>query len=140
MILSRQRSISITLTILCLLALFLASCGGSTQKAQPVTRPSSTPEQGQQILAKTGAILKSARPLQGLFDLTFSGQTVNGPLNTEVWNAAPAKNRTEVRRSTLSQIPTGTVTDGKKLWQYDPAKNIVYSGSVSPPVRVGTPC
>ncbi len=135
MILSRQRNMSITLTILCLLALFLASCGGSTQKAQtaPAATPSPAPQQGQQILAKTGTMLNSAKTLQGLFDLTFSGQTVNGTLNTQVWNAAPAKSRTEVRKSTLSQVPSGTVTvtDGKKLWQYNPAKNVVYSGPVS---------
>jgi outer membrane lipoprotein-sorting protein len=134
MILSRQRSISISTTILCLFALFLASCGGNAQQAQsaPTATPSPAPQQGQQILAKTGAILNSARTLQGLFDLTFSGQTVNGTLNSQVWNAAPAKSRTEVRKSTLSQVASGTVTvtDGKKVWQYDPAKNVVYSGPV----------
>ncbi len=135
MTLLRQRNMSIIITLLCLLALFLAACGGNAQKAQstPTATPSPTPQQGQQILMKTGAILNSARTLQGLFDLTFSGQTVNGTLNSQVWNAAPAKSRTEVRKSTLSQIASGTVTvtDGKKVWQYDPAKNVVYSGPVS---------
>ncbi len=135
MILFRQRNMSITITLLCLLALFLVACGGSSQKAQstPTATPSPAPQQGQQILTKTGAILNSARTLQGLFDLTFSGQTVNGTLNSQVWNAAPAKSRTEVRKSTLSQVASGTVTvtDGKKVWQYDPAKNVVYSGPAS---------
>jgi outer membrane lipoprotein-sorting protein len=134
MTLFRQRNMFITLTLLCLFGLFLASCGGNAQQAQsaPTATPSPAPQQGQQILTKTGAILNSARTLQGLFDLTFSGQTVNGTLNSQVWNAAPAKSRTEVRKSTLSQVASGTVTvtDGKKVWQYDPAKNIVYSGSV----------
>ena len=135
MILFRQRNMSITITLLCLFAFFLASCGGAPQQAQsvPTATPSPAPQQGQQILTKTGGILNSARTLQGLFDLTFSGQTVNGTLNTQVWNAAPAKSRTEVRKSTLSQVASGmvTVTDGKKLWQYNPAKNVVYSGPVS---------
>ncbi|MDQ2886507.1 MAG: hypothetical protein M3Y39_10505 [Chloroflexota bacterium] len=135
MILFRQRNMSITITLLCLFALVLAACGGGAQQAQsaPTATPSPAPQQGQQILTKTGAILNSARTLQGLFDLTFSGQTVNGTLNSQVWNAAPAKSRTEVRKSTLSQVASGTVTvtDGKKVWQYDPAKNVVYSGPVA---------
>jgi outer membrane lipoprotein-sorting protein len=134
MTLLRQRNVSIIIPFLCLFALVLASCGGNAQQARsaPTATPSPAPLQGQQILTKTGAILNSARTLQGLFDLTFSGQTVNGTLNSQVWNAAPAKSRTEVRKSTLSQVASGTVTvtDGKKVWQYDPAKNVVYSGPV----------
>jgi outer membrane lipoprotein-sorting protein len=138
MILSRWRSIPIMFMSLFLALLLLAACGADTQKAQipptPLPSPSPTPTQGQQILARTANALNSAKTLQGLFNLTITGQAINGTLNTEVWNANPSKNRTEIRQSTLSQVPSGTVTvtDGKKMWQYDPVKNVVYSGPVQP--------
>jgi len=134
MTLSRWRSLSITLATLCLVLLLLVACGGNTQKAQtaprPTPSPSPTPTQGQQILALTAHTLNSAKTLRGIFNLTITGQTINGTLKTEIWNVAPAKNRTEVHQSTISQVPSGTVTvtDGKTIWQYNPVKNVVYSG------------
>ncbi len=132
MILSRWRNRTLALVALSLSLLFLAACEGSTQKAQssPTPTPSPTLAQGQQLLTKTSSTLNSAKTLQGVLNLTVHGQSQNGTLNTTVWNAAPAKNRTEVHQSTLSQLPVGTVTvtDGKKLWQYNPTKNVVYTG------------
>ncbi|MBV9709939.1 MAG: hypothetical protein JO011_03355 [Ktedonobacteraceae bacterium] len=133
---SRWRMIAPILIALCLSLLSLAACEGGAQKAQssPTPTPSPTLATGQQLLGKTSSALNSAKTLQGMLNLTVHSQSQNGTLTTSVWNAAPAKNRTEVHRSSLSQLPSGTVTvtDGKKLWQYNPAKNIVYSGPVQP--------
>lgn len=117
------------LLILSLSLLVLAACEGNTRSSPP---PTPTLASGQQLLTKTSNMLNSAKTLKGVFSLTVQGQSQNGTVSTSVWNAAPAKSRTEVHRSTLSQLPSGTVTvsDGKKLWQYDPTKNVVYSGPV----------
>lgn len=130
MTLFRWRNRALALVALSLSLVFLAACAGNTQNAQSSPTPSPTIAQGQQLLTQTGNALTSARTLQGTLNLTVRGQSLNGTLNTSVWNATPSKNRTEVHQSTLSQSPAGsiTVTDGKKLWQYNPAKNIVYSG------------
>ncbi|HEY5002836.1 MAG TPA: hypothetical protein VII61_06775 [Ktedonobacteraceae bacterium] len=132
MALFRWRNRTLILVALSLSLLFLAACESGTQKAQstPTPTPSPTLTQGQQMLAKANSMLTSAKTLQGMLNLKVSGQTLNGTLNTNVWSIAPDKNRTEVRQSTLSQSPVGTVTvtDGKTLWQYNPVKNIVYSG------------
>src|SRR5450631_412424 len=132
MALFRWRNRTLILVALSLSLLFLAACESGTQKAQssPTPTPSPTLTQGQQLLAEANSMLTSAKTLQGILNLKISGQTLNGTLNTNVWSIAPDKNRTEVRQSTLSQSPVGsvTVTDGKTVWQYNPAKNIVYSG------------
>ena len=130
MALFRWRNRTLILVVLSLSLLCLTACAGSTQKAQ--STPTPTIAQGQQLLTKANSLLTSAKTLQGALNLKVSGQSLNGTLNTSVWSTAPNKNRTEVRQSTLSQSPVGTVTvtDGKTLWQYNPARNIVYSGPV----------
>ena len=132
MALSRWRNRTLILMALSLSLVFLASCAGNTQNAQSSPTPTSTLPQGQQLLTKTNSLLTSAKTLQGMLNLKVSGQSLNGTLNTSVWSIAPDKNRTEVRQSTLAQSPAGavTVTDGKTLWQYNPARKIVYSGPV----------
>ena len=52
----------------------------------------------------------------------------------------PDENRTLVVQSTVFQFPTGSlvVSNGKQVWQYDPTKKVVYTGSASSPAN-GTP-
>ena len=54
------------------------------------------------------------------------GTAANGTVNTEVWNVSPNKSRTVVLQSTIKQFSTGsiTVSNGKQVWQYDPAKKL----------------
>ena len=126
-----------------LLLLVLAACGGSstqqTKKPTPTPTPSPTPGPGQQLLAKVGKNLSTAKTLHAVLDTRIDGETFNGVINTEVWNASPNKNRTVVLQSDISQFPTGsiTVTDGKQVWQYDPVKKVVYTGPVT--TTSGTP-
>ena len=84
--------------------------------------------------------LNTAKTLHGTFNLTIAGQTINGLVNTEVWNATPNKNRTVVLQSSISQLTTGTVnvTDGKQQWQYDPTQKVAYTGPITVPTT-GTP-
>src|SRR6266481_6071020 len=112
-----------------LLTLLLAACAGSSTSQAPAT-PTSAPRQGQELLTKVGKNLNAAKTLHGIFDVTVVGPGVNGIVNTEVWNEAPGKSRTVVLQSTITQIAAGTVTvtDGKQVWQYDPAKQVVYTG------------
>ena len=128
------------IAVLLAVMLLLAACGGSTtattqtQVKKPSPTPSPTAGPGQQLLAKVGQNLTTAKTLHGIFDLTVSGQAFSGTVNEELWNATPGKYRTVVLQSSLAQMPTGsiTVTDGKQLWEYDPTKNVVYTGPVSP--------
>jgi len=115
-----------------LLTLLLAACAGSSTSQAPAT-PTPAPRQGQELLTKVGKNLNAAKTLHGIFDVTVVGPGVNGIVNTEVWNEAPGKSRTVVLQSTITQIAAGTVTvtDGKQVWQYDPAKQVVYTGSAS---------
>jgi outer membrane lipoprotein-sorting protein len=85
--------------------------------------------------------LNTATTLHGIFNLSLAGQTINGTVNTEVWNATPNKNRTVVLQSSISQLTTGTVnvTDGKQQWQYDPTQKVVYTGPATLPTTTGTP-
>ena len=137
MILSRMRNPIITFLVMGI-ALLLVSCGASnasSQQAKPTVqaKPTSLPGQGQQMLNTMAHTLNSAKTLHGIFDLTVSGQTINGSLKTEVWNAAPNKSRTVVLQSSLTQPTTGTVTvtDGKQQWEYDPEQKTVYRGPVT---------
>lgn len=92
------------------------------------------------MLSATATKLNTAKTLHGLFDLTINGQSINGVVNTEIWNAMPNKNRTEVLQSNIGQFAAPgaiTVTDGKTLWQYDPTKKVVYTGPL-PASTTGT--
>jgi outer membrane lipoprotein-sorting protein len=129
--------------ITCLL--LLAACGGSSspgkatgQKAPAVT---STADQGQSLLAQSAHLLNTAQTLHGIFNATISGQLANGELDSEVWRMVPHKSRALVLKSTLNSFATGTlsVSDGKQMWQYDPAKKIVYSGLVGSSNATATP-
>lgn len=115
-----------------LLTLILGACAGSSTSQAPAT-PTPAPRQGQELLTKVGQNLNAAKTLHGIFDVTVVGPGLNGSVNTEVWNEAPGKSRTVVLQSTITQIAAGTVTvtDGKQVWQYDPAKQVVYTGSAS---------
>ena len=135
---SRYRWLA-TLPITMLLIL-LAACGGSSV-TQTLTTPTPSPTvaQGQELLTKVAQQLKTAKTLHAIFDITTAGLSVNGTVNTEVWNMSPDKSRTVVLQSSLKQFTTGSVTvsNGKQLWQYDPAMKVVYSGQVSN--STGTP-
>lgn len=134
MALSRWRQISLTLCAALLSLVLLAACSNSASEAQPraTPAPSPTPAQGAQLLTKVAHTLNSAKTLHGIFNLTLTGGQMNGTLQNEVWNATPDKSRTVVLQSSISEIPVGSisVTDGKRVWQYDPTKKIVYTGPV----------
>jgi len=128
--------------IFLLLFLLLAACSGSATPQAPTRKPLLTPSptsaQGQQLLTTLAQKIKSAETLHTILDVSIAGQTFNGTIDTEVWNAVPAKNRTVVLQSSLPPFPAGSisVTNGKQLWQYDPAKKVVYTGPVP---TAGTP-
>src|SRR5205823_6427644 len=127
-LMSRYRRISGGVIIL-LVIIMLTACGGSStpQAHKPTPTPSPTPGKGVQILTATARKINTATTLHGVFNLIITGQTFNGTVNSEIWNAAPNKNRTVVLQSSVSQFPTGevNVTDGKHIWQYDPVKKVV---------------
>jgi outer membrane lipoprotein-sorting protein len=123
-----------------LLMLLLAACGSSSTTQTPVqATPTPAPAQGQELLTKAGQNLKTAKSLHAIFNIVTVGTTVNGTVSTEVWNVSPDKSRTVVLHSTIKQFTAGsiTVSDGKQVWQYDPAKKVVYTGQVSN--NTGTP-
>ena len=113
-----------------LFMLLLAACGNSSATQTTQSTPTPSPEQGQQLLNKAGQQLKTAKTLHAIFDIQTAGSAANGTVRTEVWNVSPDKSRTVVLQSSLSQFSTGTITinNGKQVWQYVPAKKIVYAG------------
>jgi outer membrane lipoprotein-sorting protein len=121
--------------------LLLAACGSSSATQTTLqSTPTPASAQGQELLAKVGKNLKTAKTLHAIFDIYTTGSVANGTVNTEVWNVSPDKSRTVVLQSTLRQYSTGSimVNNGKQIWQYDPSKKVVYTGQVSnttgPPV------
>ncbi len=141
---SRYRKTAGVITIIftVLVCAVMVACGGSPPAAsKPTPTPTPTPGPGTQLLRTTAQKLNTASSLHGLFNVTISGQTLNGMLNSEIWNVSPNKNRTLVRQSTISQFTNGsvTVTDGKQIWQYDPEKKVVYTGKVTPETGTPTP-
>src|ERR1700730_12958809 len=132
-VLRRRKSATWICALLLLAGALLVACGSTSQvQTKVVPKPTPTPGQGQQLLTKLANRLSTAKTLHGLFEMTLAGQTVNGILNSEVWNVAPDKSRTNVLRTTLPQVTAGaiTVTNGQRIWQYNPAKKVVYSGPV----------
>lgn len=133
MALSRWRLRALFFSGLLMMAVLVA-CGETVTKTAssptPAPKPTPTPGQGQQLLAKTANLLNTAKTIHGLFHITINSQALNGAIDTESWKTAPDKNRVEVHHSTLSQVSSGsvTVTNGKQIWQYDPQKNVVYTG------------
>jgi outer membrane lipoprotein-sorting protein len=115
-----------------LLMFLLAACGSSSTSQAPPT-PTPTPAVGQELLTKAAQKLNTAKTMHAIFDITIAGPSLNGTINTEVWNESPGKSRTVVLQSTITQVPTGsiTVSDGKQSWQYDPVKKVVYNGPVN---------
>ena len=128
-----------------LLLLLLAACGGSTtpqaQKSTPTSVLSPTPGPGQHLLDAMAQKLQSAQTLHGIFNVKITGTTFNGTVNSEVWNQTPNENRTVILQSTVSQFPTGeiTVSNGKQVWQYEPAKKVFYTGSATTASATSTP-
>src|SRR6266702_4169444 len=123
-----------------LLMLLMAACVSSnTTQTSVQSTPTPEPAQGQELLSKAGQNLKTAKTLHAIFDMITVGAAANGTVNTEVWNVSPNKSRTIVLQSTIKQFSTGsiTVSNGKQVWQYDPAKKVVYTGQVSN--ATGTP-
>ncbi|HXZ05521.1 MAG TPA: hypothetical protein VEH81_11845, partial [Ktedonobacteraceae bacterium] len=116
-------------TFLCIL--LMAACGSpSAIQTTSQSTPLPASAQGQALLTKAGQQLKTAKTLHAIFDIQTTGSAANGTVSTEVWNASPDKSRTVVLQSTLRQFSIGTITinNGKQIWQYDPAKKIVYTG------------
>ena len=145
MVLFLRRKPILPLAIALAAMLLFVACGSSSTpttqtKPTPVPTPSPTSGPGQQILDTMANKLNTAKTLHGTFNLTIAGQTINGLVNTEVWNATPNKNRTVVLQSSISQLTTGTVnvTDGKQQWQYDPTQKVAYTGPITVPTT-GTP-
>ena len=146
MILFCWRKPIIPLALLLVTMLLFTACGGGDNTPQAQTKPKPTPTPsptagpGQHILDTMANKLNTAKTLHGIFNLTITGQTINGAVNTEIWNAAPNKNRTVVLQSSIPQLATGTVnvTDGKQQWQYNPAQKVAYTGPVTTPTT-GTP-
>ncbi|HVB20628.1 MAG TPA: hypothetical protein VNG51_01605 [Ktedonobacteraceae bacterium] len=134
----RRAGLAVAFVVMLLLVTACSSSAtAQTQKPTPTPSPSPTAGPGQQLLAKVGQNLNTAKTLHGIFDLTISGQAFSGVVNLEIWNALPGKSHTHVLQSSLAQLPAGTVTvtDGKQLWEYDPVKNVVYNG---PATATGT--
>ncbi|GCE19024.1 LolA family protein [Dictyobacter kobayashii] len=140
MSLSRWRSSVLSLLILTLTLLVIAGCG-SESKTQTTVKPTApvkpTPTvasgPGQKLLDAMAHTLDTAKTLHGIFNLTSSSQAFHGVVETELWKVAPDKSRTEVQKSTLSQVGAGSlvVSDGQQTWQYDPTKKVVYTGKVT---------
>ena len=140
-LLRRRSNIFSLLALLTTLMLF-AACSGGNSQAQTKPTPSPVLGQGQQLLNTMAQKLNTAKTLHGVFNLSLNGQTVNGVTNSEIWNATPGKSRTVVLKSTIGQLATGTitVTNGQHEWQYDPQKNVVYTGTIMPTTpTTGTP-
>jgi outer membrane lipoprotein-sorting protein len=116
------------------LLILLAACGGTAQQQSPhpTPTPTATMTPGEQLLHRVATTLNTAKTVHGIFNLQLSGGDMNGTLSFELWNAAPNKHRSVVLQSSVTEIPTGSVSvsDGKHIWQYDPNKKIVYTGAV----------
>ena len=142
-LLRRRSNIFSLLALLTALMLFAACSGGNSQaQTKPTPTPSPVLGQGQQLLNTMAQKLNTAKTLHGVFNLSLNGQTLNGVTNSEIWNATPNKSRTVVLKSTIGQLATGTitVTNGQHEWQYDPQKNVVYTGTITPTTpTTGTP-
>lgn len=135
---NRHRSIlNLPVMLLAMLTLVLSACQPTSTEAMIHTGsyPSmhnlaQTSSPGQQLLDRIAQRLNSAKTLHGNFTLTLQGRAATGTIKLEQWSAQGGKSRNETLASTLPQAVAGslTVSDGKKMWQYDPSQKVVYIG------------
>ncbi|MBX5451256.1 LolA family protein [Thermogemmatispora sp.] len=117
--------------LLLMLLLLLSGCN-SGQSQQPLQAGSSRAN-AQRLLQQSEQQLITARTLHAVVNIQIDGETYQGAVTSEIWRAAPAKSRSQILRSTLSEFPAGelTISNGEKLWIYNPARHIVYTGSIA---------
>lgn len=135
---NRHRSIlSLPVVLLVLLTLALSACQPTSTEAMihtgtypGIRNLALTGSSGQQLLDRIAQRLNSAKALHGKFTLTLQGRAATGTIKLEQWSAQGGKSRNETLASTLPQVVAGslTVSDGKKMWQYDPSQKVVYVG------------
>nr|BBH93466.1 hypothetical protein KTA_16650 [Thermogemmatispora argillosa] len=117
--------------LLLMLLLLLAGCNpGQSQQPQAAGASGAS---AQHLLQQSEQQLTTARTLHAVVTIQIDGETYQGTLTSEVWKAAPARSRSQILRSTLSEFPAGelTISNGEQLWIYNPARHIVYTGSVA---------
>jgi outer membrane lipoprotein-sorting protein len=123
------------LFLVCGCLIWLTACSASNPVSQARSQSTPSPQAkilgpGQQLLNQSARLLGSATTLHGLFTLTITGSLLKGELDDEIWRATPQKSRSLVLKSTLDLFPIGQldIDNGQQLWQYEPARHVVYTG------------
>jgi outer membrane lipoprotein-sorting protein len=126
---TRRCCCSLALSLMMLLLLVACNSG----QAQQQTPASTSGASAQHLLQQSEQQLTAARTLHAVVTIQIDGETYQGALTSEIWKAAPARSRSLILRSTLSDFPVGelTVSNGEKLWIYNPTRHIVYTGNIN---------
>lgn len=109
----------IGLSVLAVMALFLGGC-----QKQPTA---------QEIVARLEEVEASTEDAHAILEFSATGQAMDEELVVEVWEKRPNKFRAAVLEANDPEMAGAiSVTDGRRVWVYNPSKNEVVIGEVGP--------
>jgi outer membrane lipoprotein-sorting protein len=107
----------IGLSVLAAISLLLSGC-----QNQPTA---------EEIVARIKEVEASTEDAHGVLEVSVQSQGIDMALVVEVWEKSPNKVRAEVLESNKAEyVGAISVTDGDRVWMYDPSQNEVMVGEV----------
>jgi outer membrane lipoprotein-sorting protein len=112
-----MRKVLVVCSVLLVLSLALAGCGDKVT--------------AEEIVAKVRATIDSTQDAHAVLTASVNAQGIELSARAELWEKMPNKGRAIVLEASDSKyVGTTMVSDGQQAWLYEPARNLVTTGSL----------